>query len=543
MKTERMTGGEALMRSVLAHGVDTVFGLPGGQTYGLFDALAQYERPIEVINSRHEQGAAYMALGYAASTGRPGVFSVVPGPGVLNAGAALVTAYATNSRVLCLAGQVPSAHIDEGWGMLHEIHDQIGILGRLTKWAKHIPSGADAPALVEEAFRQLHTGAALPVALEMSMDIMEGESEVALRPPVTACDPGEADPDAVQQAAKVLGAAKNPIIIAGAGALDAGAELLQVAELLQAPVATHFNAKGVIDERHYLGIGMPVAHSLWGKADAVLAVGSRLAEAELEWGLDDNLPVVRLNANKTAFSRGRPATVALPASPAPALAALAAALEKTNRGRESRMKELLGLKRRFEKDYARNNAPQVEVLKVVREELPEDGFLVDEVTQMAYTSWFAFPSYKARHYMSSNFQGNLGYGYPTALGVQAANRNRKVVAFAGDGGFLYCGAEMATAVRHGLNVVVIVFSNNAYGNVRRDQAQRYSGRVFASELTNPDFKAMAESFGLAAWRVQTPETLRGALREALEANAPGLIEMPVSEMPSPWPYILLPRVR
>ena len=541
--SERMTGGEALVRSVLAHGVDTVFGLPGGQTYGLFDALAQYERPIEVINSRHEQGAAYMALGYAASTGRPGVFSVVPGPGVLNAGSALATAYATNSRVLCLAGQVPSQHIDQGWGMLHEIHDQLGILKRLTKWAERIPRGGDAPQLVAEAFRQLHTGAALPVALEMAPDVMEGESEVALLEPAGAYEAMEADPDAIRQAARVLGSAKNPIIIAGAGALDAGAELLRVAEMLQAPAAAHLNAKGVIDERHALGICLPAAHSLWAEADAVLAVGTRFSEPELEWGLDEALPVVRLDADETAFTRGRAPGVALHADIGAGLGALAEALEGANRKRESREKELLGLKRRFDREFSRNNAPQAAVLRVVREELPEDGFFVDEVTQMAYTSWFAFPSYRARHYVSSNYQGNLGYGYPTALGVQAANRGRKVVAFAGDGGFLYAGAEMATAVRHGLNVVVIVFSNNAYGNVRRDQAQRYSGRVFASELTNPDFKAMAESFGLAAWRVHTPEELRPALREALAADAPGLIEMPVSEMPSPWPYILLPRVR
>ena len=541
--SERMTGGEALVRSVLAHGVDTVFGLPGGQTYGLFDALAQYERPIEVINSRHEQGAAYMALGYAASTGRPGVFSVVPGPGVLNAGSALATAYATNSRVLCLAGQVPSQHIDQGWGMLHEIHDQLGILKRLTKWAERIPRGGDAPQLVAEAFRQLQTGAALPVALEMAPDVMEGESEVALLEPAAAHEPLEADPDAIRQAARVLGRAKNPIIIAGAGALDAGPELLRVAEMLQAPAAAHLNAKGVIDERHPLGICLPAAHSLWAEADAVLAVGTRFSEPELEWGLDEALPVVRLDADETAFGRGRAPSVALHADTGAGLGALADALPGANRKRESREKELLGLKRRFDREFSRNNAPQAAILKVVREELPEDGFFVDEVTQMAYTSWFAFPSYRARHYVSSNYQGNLGYGYPTALGVQAANRDRKVVAFAGDGGFLYAGAEMATAVRHGLNVVVIVFSNNAYGNVRRDQAQRYSGRVFASELTNPDFKAMAESFGLAAWRVHTPEELRPALREALAADAPGLIEMPVSEMPSPWPYILLPRVR
>ena len=542
-RSQAMTGGEALVRSVLAHGVDTVFGLPGGQTYGLFDALARHERPPEVINSRHEQGAAYMALGYAASTGRPGVFSVVPGPGVLNSGSALCTAYATNSRVLCLAGQVPSEHIDAGWGMLHEIHDQLGILQRLTKWARRIPEGADAPKLVAEAFKQLQTGAALPVALEMAPDIMESESDVSLLEPADSYEPAQADPDALRKAAQILGKARNPVIIAGPGALDAGQELLRVAEMLQAPAAANFNAKGVIDERHYLGVNFPVAHSLWGDADAVLAVGTRFSEPELEWGLDDKLPVVRLDANPTAFKRGRAPSVALPADVGAGLQGLAEALEKANRKRESRRKELFALKRRFDKEFSRNNAPQAAVLKVVREELPEDGFLVDEVTQMAYTSWFAFPSYRARHYISSNFQGNLGYGYPTALGVQAAHRDRKVVAFAGDGGFLYAGAEMATAKRHGLNLVVIVFSNNAYGNVRRDQAQRYSGRVFASELTNPDFKAMAESFGLGAWRVHTPDELRVALREALDANAPGLIEMPVSEMPSPWPYILLPRVR
>jgi len=377
----------------------------------------------------------------------------------------------------------------------------------------------------------------------MPPDVMEGQSEVALLDPASSYPAAEADPDALKQAARILGKARNPIIIAGAGALDAPAELLRVAEMLQAPAAAQFNAKGVIDERHYLGINLPAAHALWAEADAVLAVGTRFSEPELEWGLDERLPVVRLDADESAFRRGRAPSVALRADASAGLSGLAEALEGINRKREPRKQELLRLKNRFNKEFSCNNAPQWAVLEVVREELPEDGFLVDEVTQMAYSSWFAFPSYRARHYVSSNYQGNLGYGYPTALGVQAAHRNRKVIAFAGDGGFLYAGAEMATAVRHGLNVVVIVFNNDAYGNVRRDQAQRYSGRVFASELTNPDFGAMAESFGLGAWRVRAPEELRVALREALKAEAPGLIEMPVSEMPSPWPYILLPRAR
>ena len=185
----------------------------------------------------------------------------------------------------------------------------------------------------------------------------------------------------------------------------------------------------------------------------------------------------------------------------------------------------------------------MEILRVIREELPEDGFFVDEITQVGYASWNGFPVYRPRHFISSGYQGNLGYGYATALGVQVANPGKKVVALGGDGGFMYQAAELATAVKYGLNVVNIVFNNHAYGNVRRDQQEKFQGRAIGSTLRNPDFARFAESFGAAGFRAETPQQLRTALQAAFKETGPALIEMPSANMPSPWPYIIMPRAR
>ena len=183
------------------------------------------------------------------------------------------------------------------------------------------------------------------------------------------------------------------------------------------------------------------------------------------------------------------------------------------------------------------------ILKVIREELPEDGFLVDEVTQVGYASWYGFPVYQPRHFISSGYQGNLGYGYTTALGVQIAHPDKKVVVLGGDGGFMYQATEMATAVKYRLNLVNIVFNNHTYGNVQRDQQENFAGNVIGSDLSNPDFVRFAESFGAPGYRVETTGQLRKALQAAFRETGPVLIEMPSAGMPSPWPYIILPRNR
>ena len=220
----KMTGAEAIIKSVRRYGIDTIFGLPGGQTYHLFDAVYNEGDQLRIFNSRHEQGVAYMAYGYARSTGRVGVYTVVPGPGVLNTGSALCTAYAGNERVLCLAGQIPSHWIGKGVGFLHEIPDQLGILQRLTKWAERIETPADAPRLVNQAFREMNSGRPRPVALEMAPDIMGMQEEVELLPASPAPEPVQADPDLVEAAARLLGKAGSPLIVFGHGCVDAGAE-------------------------------------------------------------------------------------------------------------------------------------------------------------------------------------------------------------------------------------------------------------------------------------------------------------------------------
>ena len=539
----KMTGAEALIKSVRSYDVDTIFGLPGGQTYHLFDAVYNEGDAIRIFNSRHEQGVAYMAYGYARSTGRVGVYTVVPGPGILNTTSALCTAYAGNERVLCLAGQIPSKWIGKGVGFLHEIPDQLGILQRLTKWAERIEKPADAPRLVNQAFREMNSGRPRPVALEMAPDIMGLQEEVELLPPSPAPEPLRADPDLIEAAARLLGKAKQPLIVFGHGCVDAGTELLQAAEILQAPCTTLWSGKGIIDDRHYLSQPYAAGHQLWATADVVLAVGTRLDNPQLQWGLDDELKIIRIDIDAEQITNIADPEIGIVADAKSALSDLISALARHNNARKLRKEELTGLKAAMFRKFEQDVGPQMRILKVIREELPEDGFLVDEVTQAGYASWYGFPVYRPRHFISSGYQGNLGYGYTTALGVQIANPDKKVVVLGGDGGFMYQATEMATAVKYRLNLVNIVFNNHSYGNVQRAQQEQFGGNVIGSDLTNPDFVRFAESFGAPGFRVETTEQLRKALQAAFRETGPVLIEMPSTGMPSPWPYILLPRNR
>ena len=538
-----MNGAEAIVKSLQQYGVDSVFGLPGGQLDHLFDAIYKTDGKLKLIHSRHEQGAAYMAYGYARSTGRVGTYIVVPGPGLLNTTAALCTAYACNTPVLCLTGQIPSAGIGTGRGYLHEIPDQLGLIQKLTKWATRIEHPTQAPDRVREAFKQLQTGRPRPVELEMAMDVMGQQGEVALLPPESHAGP-VLDSEQIEQAAKQLGVAKRPMIVVGSGAQNASPEVLRLAEILQAPVTFFRSGKGVIDDRYYLSQSFPAGHRLWADADVVLAIGTRLKYQQMYWGLDQNLKIVRIDIDPTEINRISTPEIGIVADARIALQALLSALDRHNSPRTSRKQELTNLKAEFQAAFEEKIAPQMGYLRVIREELPEDGFFVDEVTQVGFASWYAFPTYHPRHFISAGYQGTLGYGYATALGVQAAHPDKKVVAIAGDGGFLFNVQELATAVQYGLGVVVIVFNDNKFGNVQRQQKEWFGGRIIASDLHNPDFVQLAESFGLAGYRVQTPDELRPVLQSTLADSGPALIEVVVTEdMPSPWPFILTPRAR
>jgi acetolactate synthase-1/2/3 large subunit len=534
----RRTTAEATVEALLAHGIDTLYALPGVHNDALFDAIARSDGRMRALHPRHEQTSAYMALGAALATGRPQVCAMVPGPGVLNASAALLTAYGTGAPVLALAGQIPTDAIDKGWGHLHELPDQLGLLRHFTKFAARIAGPADAPHLVAEAIRQALSGRTRPVALEVAVDTWGRAGIAAAVPPLPLLRPA-VDATLVEAAAALLAQAKRPQIIAGGGVLDAAPELLAVAERLQAPVLTYRRGRGAIPTAHPLAVSLPVGHRLWKDADAVLCVGSRMHFAQSNWGTDAAMKIVRLDIDAEEHNRFRRPDVALHAHAADGLAALLAALPATQR----KAREDVAAAQAWFADRLTRQEPQMGFLRAVRDVLPADGIVVEDVTQVGFVGRLAFPVDAPRRYISPGYQDNLGWGYGTALGVQAALPGRAVVALSGDGGFMYQAAELATAMRHSLPVVAVVFDDGAFGNVRRIQAERFGNRLIACDLANPDFHDFARSFGMNAWRAEDPAGLRRALAAALATGAPALIHVRVGEMPSPWDMLALPRVR
>ena len=543
MKTARMTGGAAMVEGLLRNGVDTLFALPGVQLNHFFDAVYDKRNAIRVLNARHEQGAAYMAFGYAIATGRVGAFAVVPGPGILNTTAALSTAYGCSQPVLAITGQINAAAIDRGYGLLHEIRDQPGTLASVNKWVHRIDHPVDAPAAMDEAFRHLQGGRPRPVTVEMAMDMMGLESLVPAPEAAVEVRPPEADPDLIAAAAKMLGAAKAPMIFVGSGAYHAAAEVRALAEMLQAPVVAYQNGRGILDERHYLAQVHPAGNALWAECDVALSIGCRLQPERMYWGIDDDLKVIHVDIDPTELTRVMAPTIGIVGDSALVTAALVDEVPAHNPRRASREDELTALKASTHQHLVDGLGPQMAFLEVIRDELPEDGFFVDEFTQVGYVARVGFPVYRPRTMVTPGYQGTLGYGFATALGVAAAHPDKKVISVNGDGGFMYTMPELASAVHHNLDIVAIVFADGHYGNVRRQQKLEHDGKVIASDLTNPDFVKLAESFGALGLRADGPEGLRAALKQAFKQRGPAIIEVPVGEFTEPWPFIRPPASR
>src|SRR5579871_4743104 len=537
----RMTGGAALVEMLCRHGVDTIFALPGVQNDALFVSFYDAGDSLRIIHTRHEQGAGYMAFGYARATGKIGTFAVVPGPGFLNTTAALATAYATNAPVLCIAGQVPSDMIGRGYGLLHEIPDQLGVLNSLTKWAGRIGHPPETGKRVNDAFRRLRDGRPRPVGLEIPPDVLALATEVAL--PAAEPAPPVTEPDRIEEAALALAAAKRPLIFVGGGAVAAGAEILAIAEMLQAPVVSFTGGKGILSDRHYLAQSSLAGHELWREADVVLAVGTRLHQPQLRWGFDRDLKLIRIDIDPGEITRFARPSLAIVADAKAALAALHPALARHAPRRASRRDELAALKAAIDARLDQTLGPQCEYLRAIRAELPDEGIYVEDLTQVGYVGRVAFPVYEPRTYIHSGYQGTLGFGFATALGAKVGRPDRPVVSVSGDGGFMYNVQELSTAAKHGIDIVAIVFADGAYGNVRRMQKEDYGNRLIGVDLANPDFPKLAESFGLAGVKTTSPDGLRREFAAALKRRGTSVIEVAVGEMPDPWKILVPPRVR
>lgn len=529
------TGGDLLAQALVGQGVDRIFGIPGVQLDAASDALYKRSDDLSFTCARNEQATTYMADGYARSTGREGVALVVPGPGMLNSLAGLATAYAANSPVLLISGQINSRMIGRGYGALHEIPDQSGILGHLTKWSGLAQTAEEIPALVAEAFRQLRSGRPRPVALEVPMDVLAATATADIAG-LVAATPTAPDAQAVDRAAALLRAAERPMIYVGGGVRAAGASaaLTALAEALEAPVIVSENGRGAIDARHRLAFDGLAARQFRDGADVVLAVGTRLATAggqPVELG---KAKTILLNVDEAALVGPHTVDVGIHGDARLGLEALFAAVGSAPR--ESRQAEFDGVRSWCDEQFE-SIRPQLDYLDAIRSALPDDGVFVSELTQVGYVANIRFPTYHPRGFVGASYQGTLGFGFSTALGAKTADPNRAVVSVSGDGGFSWTMQELSTMKRFNIGLAAVVFNDGHFGNVRRMQKDLYGGRFFATDLTNPDYRTLADAFGIASVTAPTPDDLHGALADAFTANEPVLIEAPVGEFPGPWHLI------
>jgi acetolactate synthase-1/2/3 large subunit len=534
-----MNGAQVLVRSLANEGVDTIFGLPGIQIMRLFDALYDESR-IRLVTVRNEQATTYMAYGYARTSGKPGVALVVPGPGVLNALAGLGTAYSASCPVLLISGQIPTRYLGTGKGLLHEIDDQLDLVRPLTKWCARVTQPGDIPRVVRRAMYMLRTGRQRPVEIEVPPDVLEKSAEVELLEPLRA-KPLKPNSSLTKKAARLLSGASLPTILAGGGVISSGcSEALQtLAETINAPILTTPEAKGCVSDDHPLSLGSYFHRYGAGllalqESDVVLAIGTRL----FFYGgqrLGPRQKLIQIDVDREEIGRNFEATVGIQSDAGEALKSLISELRgKAVKSvwKADRLDEMRKISRKeLEKD-----APlQMRIIDTIRDTLDEDAIIVSDMTNIGYWSSASLKGLKPRTYVTPSYFGTLGYAFPTALGAKVANPDKQVIALCGDGGFMYASQELSTAIRENLGIIVLVFNDGAFGASLSDQEFNYQGRVIGTKLNDPDFVALARTFGAKGVRLSRPEELDNVLGEALRhESGPTVIEVPMPTLPTPF---------
>ena len=537
----KMSGGEALAKSLANEGVEVVFGIPGIQIYGIVAGLRD-EPSIRMITTRHEQATTYMADGYARASGKPGVALVVPGVGLYNAASGLTNAYSRSTPVLLIAGQIPRAAIGKNLGAVHEISDQPGAVRSVTKWQRQASRPREVPDAVFEAFRQMRTGRPRPVLIEMPPEAGVEQEEVQLRNP--ACISRTVpSPDDLREAARIIAQSHLPLIYAGGGVARSDAEeaLVKLAEATNIPVVTSSGGKGTIPDNHPLSYGscfsprgerqeMNQLFDVMQSADVVIGIGARFS---LGNPAGEAATLVNINIDDSELTRIQANTIPLHGDAKATVEALLPYLSEAGAEERPSPAEAVTAARNLISYYdIRLKEPQYAVLEAIQNGIPEDAFIVWDITQFGY---YARTHYRVTHpktYIDSGYSFNLGYAFPTALGAKVAKPDRPVVCMAGDGGFMFNSSELSTAVKYGINVVTVLFRNDSYGNVARDLEDVFGG-AYGTDLHNPDFVKFAESFGAVGMRADDPSELETLISLALEREAPVIIDVPFGEMPIP----------
>ena len=535
-----ISGAEALTTLLIQEGVEVVFGIPGVQIMAAVDAIYRSNK-IRWISTRHEQTAAYMAYGYARATGRTGVAMVLPGPGALNTTAAIGTAYSASTPVLLISGQIESYYLGLNKGVLHQLDEQMDIFQRLTKWCGRVSKTEEIPIILSQAFRQLKTGRPRPVEIEVPYDLWTKKTEMSLSTSVPM-PPEPPFRNEIEKATELLEKARRPVILAGGGAAKSGisSEVTRLAERLKAPVVMTTEGQGSIHCNHPLCCGNFIlwTNPVFNKADVVIAIGTRMrASGNTKLILRDDQKIVQIDIDPGELGRNHKIDVGIAADAHNVLTALLDELPDLSASQwtEDEIAEIRSeIKSRLEKA-----APiQMAIIRSINDILKDNSVVVADITNIGYWSDIAYQVNEPHTYIDSSYFATLGFAFPTALGAKTGNPDKNVVALCGDGGFPYAATELATAIQEGINVVTIIFTDNAYGTVTGIQRREFGGRYVGNRLHNPDYVKFAESFGAVGIRCGTHEELGEKLKEALAADCPVVIEVPVPQMDTPWDTLI-----
>jgi thiamine pyrophosphate-dependent acetolactate synthase large subunit-like protein len=528
--TGTATGGQAVAQALAAHGVDTVWGIPGTHNLEIYAHLPG--AGIRHFSPRHEQGAGFAADGYARVTGRPGVCVTTSGPAALNAATALGQAYSDSVPVLAISAGMPLRHPGRGNGELHETKDQRAALDAIVAYSHRVTSVPEIPVAVAQAFAAMATGRPRPVHLEIPLDVLEERAEA---PVVAPLPPPTSTPDAaaLDAAAARLAGAARPAIIAGGGARHATAEVRAVAERLGAPGLCTINGKGVFPEDHPLSVGAGLARSvareLAEDSDAVLVVGSGLSPAEAWLG---PLPlagkIVRVDIDAAQAVTGAVPDVAVVGDAALALAGLVDRLgdgagddERAARWRSRHLEEARAMGERWSW-----------ILDGIATALGRDGIVAGDSAMICYRAAVtSLPAYHPASFLYPTGYGTLGYGLPAAIGAKLGRPEARVIGLLGDGGIMFTIAELAAAAQLRLPIPVVVVDNAGYGEIRNEMAER-GNPVHAVDLEALDFPALGRVLGCEGAVVEDEDSLADALARGFAADRPTVLHVREGEPPS-----------
>jgi 5-guanidino-2-oxopentanoate decarboxylase len=541
MSAASWTVGRYVVETLAANGIDTVFGIPGVHNIELYRGLEPAR--LRHVLVRHEQNAAFAADGYARSSGQPAAAFVISGPGVSNALTALAQAWSDSVPLLLIASAPLRASLGQGWGVLHELPDQRALVAGVTAFAGSARTHGQLHEHLRAAFAALRSARPRPAYVDIPLDLLAEPTD--LRPELFASSLGVPAPPraALDEALRLLTAARRPLFITGGGARAAGSALRQLLESLDAYLVSTVAGKGTVAESHpaSLGVSLPYAptQELVAAADVVVAAGTELSETDIytTTRLPMNGRLVRIDVDEHKLNDHYAPCLALRGDAAAALQHLAAGVAAARvgdgaRGWRTSAGQGAAHRARIEAGWDARSTAALATLRALRESLPADGVVFSDMTQIAYLGNYAFPAERPGVWFHPSGYGALGYALPAAIGARIAQPQRPVVALAGDFGTQFTLQDLMTAVELDLTLPLIVWNNGALGQIRDDMCAAGIAPI-GVVARNPDFVALAHACGAAAARVRDAGALAAELHSALARPGPTLLEVDATDFAAP----------